>query len=299
MSQYLQERLTYAQEQFEIGNYGRVERVAEELINNEDQSFLKEGLILKGSALYLQNQLQEAYQFFTQTIERFPEAPMAYLYRFEILIAAQEFEKAKADAQVLVTLDPENVEYLDKLVQAHEHLGNFEGIIDACDKVLALHPEEPSFLSTRGTAYMALKQFGPGIEDFKLLLNHPELREMDRAYIYNNLGFAYLQNEAYTEARNALSRSLDLNPNNMLAMNNLGSVMYELGDMKEAMRWLNQSINLAPEQSYAYKNRAKIHIKNGDIESAKADLMQAKELNYDADYGDEVDELLAQLANNS
>lgn len=295
MSQHLQERLRYAQEQFEIGNYGRVERIAEELITNEDQSFLKEGLILRGSAFYLQNELQEAYQYFTQAIEQFPEAPMAYLYRFEILIAAQEFEKAKADAMTLVSLDAENVEYLDKLIQANEHLGDFEAVIEDCDKVLALHPEEPSFLSTRGTAYMALKQFGPGIKDFELLLNNPELREIDRAYVYNNVGFAYLQNEAYSEARTALSRSIDLNPSNTLAMNNLGNVMYELGDMKEAMRWLNKSIELAPEQSYTYKNRAKIHIKNGDSDEARADLMQAKDLNYDAEYGNEVNELLAQI----
>lgn len=295
MSQHLQERLRYAQEQFEIGNYGRVERVAEELINNEDQSFLKEGLVLKGSAFYLQNQLQDAYQYFTQAIDRFPDAPMAYLYRFEILIAAQEFEKAKADALTLISLDAENVEYLDKVIQANEHLGDFEAVIEGCDKVLALHPEEPSFLSTRGTAHMALKQFEAGIQDFDLLLKNPELREMDRAYIYNNLGFAHLQNESYSDARTALSRSLDLNPDNMLAMNNLGSVMYELGDMKEAMRWLNKSLDLAPEQSYAYKNRAKIHIKNGDLEEARADLMQAKDLNYDEQYGNEVNELLAQI----
>ena len=290
MSQYLQERLTYGQEQFEIGNYGRVERVAEELIENEDATFLKEGLILKGSALFLQNHLQEAYEYFSQAIEKFPGATMAYLYRFEILIAAQEYEKAKTDAIALVKLDDQNVEYLDKLIQANEHLGDYEAIIEGCNQVLALHPEEPSVLSTRGNAYIALKQYGPGIEDFKLLMKNPELQEMDRAYIHNNLGFAYLQLKSYTDARTELTYAIQLNPNNITAMNNLGSVMYELGDMKEAMRLFDQAIDLAPEFSFAYKNRAKVHIKNQDFDEAKADLMQAKNLNYD---GEDLEELLA------
>lgn len=292
MSQHLQDRLTYGQEQFEIGNYGRVERVAEELIQNEDQSFLKEGLLLKGSALYLQGLIQEAYQVFSQTIAQFPEAPMAYLYRFEILISAQEFEKAKADALVLVGLDDQNVEYLDKLILAHEHLEDYEAVIENCNKVLLIHPEEPSFLSTRGTANLALQRFDAGIQDFELLLKNAALGDMDRAYIYNNLGFAQLQKESYADARTALSRSLELNPNNHTAMNNLGSVFYELGDMKEAMRWLDQSIELAPDQGFAYKNRAKVHLKNGDLEEAKEDLMQAQALNFASE---ELDELLAKV----
>lgn len=293
MNNQLFEKLAFAKEQLEIGNYGRVEKIANDLIGNIDKSLLKEGLRIKGLSLFYQNSLEEAYQIFSELIEKFPLFPDAYFYRFEVLIELERFGEARIDALDLISIDQNNPEYLNKLIIVDEYLGHYESVIETCDKVLNLYPNDSLFLATRGGAKLELKQFENAIQDFeKSLINSDEI---EQALNYNNIGFAYSNLGEYQKAKEALVKSLELDETEPFALNNLGFVLSRLGEVEKGLNLINQSIRIAPENSYAYKNRAKIFLERGDLSKAKKDLLQAKELDYEILYGKEVNELLEKI----
>lgn len=293
MNNHLSGKLEFAKEQLEIGNYGRVERITNILIENKDKSFLKEGLRLKGVSLFYQNRMDEAYQLFSELIEKFPLFPDAYFYRFEILIELVKFGEARIDALSLISIDQSNPEYLNKLIIVDEYLGHYESVIETCDKILNLYPNDSLFLATRGGAKLELKQFENAIQDFeKSLINSDEI---EQSLNYNNIGFAYSNLGEYQKAKKALIKSLELDETEPFALNNLGFVLSKLGEVEKGLNLINQSIKIAPENSYAFKNRAKIFLERGDLSKAKKDLHQAKELDYEILYGNEVNELLEKI----
>jgi lipoprotein NlpI len=70
-----------------------------------------------------------------------------------------------------------------------------------------------------------------------------------------------------------------------------------LGDHDKGLELINYSLTLDPDNSYAYKNRAKYYIETGDPKKALRDLLQAKAMGYDEQYGAEVDEIINELQN--
>jgi regulator of sirC expression with transglutaminase-like and TPR domain len=61
------------------------------------------------------------------------------------------------------------------------------------------------------------------------------------------------------------------------------------------MKCINQSIELDPSNTWAYKNRALVYIELGQNDKALNDLHRAKELGYEEDYDNEVNELIAKI----
>lgn len=291
----MQDIIEYIEEQFEIGNFGRVERSCDKLITSSEIEIRKKGFLFKGLALYQQSKFKEALIIFSKMNEKFPTVAEGYSAKFDTLINLEQFEEAKKCAEEIVALEDTNPDYLNYRITIDQYLGDYNAVIETCDKILTLHPNAFSFYSIRGSAKISLNQIEEAILDYSKAISFEEENTIEQAYNYNDIGYAYSKLENFTEAQRYLEMSLEITPVFPYALNNLGFVMACTGNISNGIQLINQSIKIDPTNSYAYKNRAKIYLMEGKTKLAQKELLKAQKLDYKLIHDDEVNELLAQI----
>ncbi len=292
---HLQERLQYAKEQLQIGNYGRVERAANELIDSSDPEFVKDGLLYKGMSLSFQGNTSESIQYFNQAIETDPNFEFAYFYRLDNLFRMGQIDEARADAEKLLSLDDQNVLYYEKLAAIDMEKRDFVSAEVICDKVLSIEPDNIPFISLRADIRTKQKKYALAIEDYLTLQATEDFELLEPTGIYIATGFAYLNLEDYANARIHLEKAKDLNPNHPLALAYLGYSLTHLDEVDNGVELINDSIDIAPNISYTYLLLAKVAIVLNEMEDAKECIELAQEHNQEGHLSEEIDALLNAL----
>ncbi len=292
---HLEERLKYAKEQLQIGNYGRVERAANELINSNDAEFLKDGLFYKGMSLSFQGNTTEAIDYFNQAIETDPNFEFAYYYRLDNLFRVGQIHEARADAKKLISLDDQNVLYYEKLAAIDMEMGDNESAEAIANKVLEIEPENIAFIALRADMRSKQKKYAAAIEDYLKLQASEEFEHMDQISTYTSTGFAYLQTKDYESAKMQLEKAKALNSNHPLALAYLGYTLTHLDQMDDGVELINDAIDINPDISYPYLLLAKAAIVLEEMEDAKECIELAQERDPEGQYKEEIDELLKKL----
>ncbi len=287
----------YIEDQFEIGNFGRVENACDKLIASGDDELIKKGYLYKGVSIAGQNRDEEAINLFDVAIEKFPDFEDYYIFKFESLIALGLFEEARIVAEKVISFEPTKPEYLDKLITVDEYLGNYNLVIETCNTILNFYPNLALFYSVRGAAKINLELYTEAINDYLKADQLEERDEIERAQDLNDIGFCYVKLENYAKAKEVLEESLKLDPTLPYALNNLGFTLAQLNEVENGLTLIKESIRLEPGNPYAYLYRGKINISLGEIDSAKKDLLRAKELDFEVLYGNEVNRMLNEIKN--
>ncbi len=119
-----------------------------------------------------------------------------------------------------------------------------------------------SYLETYASAnyYEDIKNYPLAIEYYqKTIALEPRF-----AGGYNGLGFVYLEQEQYQQARTELNKALALQPNFILPLMNIGASYYREGETALAEKYFKKVLDLDPHNARAYTNLAIIcyHQKN-------------------------------------
>lgn len=96
------------------------------------------------------------------------------------------------------------------------------------------HPEDPGLLSGRGQVRAEMGEYREAIEDFKLVINSPDVPIAVLAYASSGLGLAYGGLGKYGLSADAFKRSLALEPHNAWAYYNRAVIHEGRGDMRRA-----------------------------------------------------------------
>jgi len=155
-----------------------------------------------------------------------------------------------------------------------------------------LSPNSEIVYEVRGFAYFQLGMLDSALVDFTLAIES----DPTAIHLYNNRGFVYLLQEKYALAGNDLLKVAENSPDERLkayALNNIAYCQYQLGDYELAMQYNKASLDKAPLNSYAYRNKGLILIATDQQEAACIALQKAIDLGFTAQYGTEVEELLA------
>ncbi len=228
MSHPLEKQLEYAKDQLEVGNYGRVERAADELMNTKDSPFVKEGLLYKGLAVLSQTRQAEAMEYFNRSIAEFPDFNLPHFYKCEVLMRQGKLQEARAAALVLCATDETNPEYQNILVTVDEFLEDHQAVVNTCDKVLAIHPQNFNFLYAKATAKRALEEYEVAIETYLLADEVEGIDEVEKAYIYNDIGVTYAQLKQFEEAKKYIEMSLAFDQPHHEAQQNLDAILEQM-----------------------------------------------------------------------
>jgi len=147
-----------------------------------------------------------------------------------------DFDRAIADYDEAIRLDPRQTLFHTNRINAYAHKGDFDTAIAACDERIRLEANAV-YYNNRGVYYS-------------------EVGEVDRAIA------------DYTEA-------VRLDPNDAVAYSNRAFAFSGKGELDKALADFQQAIRLEPRLSWAYLGRGRVYVKKGDLDRAIADFDKA------------------------
>ncbi len=181
---------------------------------------------------------RQAIEDFTRAINLQPDYAGAYAWRGFTYCKQGDEQKAFADFDSAIKINPENFLPYNLLDITYGLNENFVGkVIDYLTKIIGANPQNSQAYFHRGKAYFKRGELDNAIADY--------------------------------------DKSIELNPDNAEVYGNRGLALYGKGDLSGAIESFTQGINLAPKDPrtlLVYINRANAYVGKGDYENAFADF---------------------------
>jgi len=114
-------------------------------------------------------------------------------------------------------------------------------------------------------------------KSIEILSKALELDPADKLAIITR-GTAYLKQEKFKEALADFDRAIELDPQHAGSFHKRGLVLEKLGKYEEAIREFDQAIALNPEYGVAYYSRATLHTKLSNTDAAMEDMQMVTHL---------------------
>ncbi len=178
--------------------------------------------------------------------------------------------------------------YLSNRGTAKAAIRDFAGAAKDYEKVLAFNPTDIATLNNISEIYDEMEMKDKAIITLKKIIT------LDSTFIgpYVNLGFIYAKIDSLKLSIDYFGKALAIDPNEALVYSNRGNTYYKMGEYDKALDDINYSIRLYPTNSYAYRNLALVHIATKNIKDACTALNFAVFYGFEERYGPEVSELL-------
>jgi|GEM_PF-3030982 len=199
-----------------------------------------------------------------------------FAYRADIYRRKGEPERALADLQQALELEPDHPDLMYRLGRLHAEAGRDEQAIASMDRLLARHPASARAYELRGAAYLRLGRHDEALRDLSRCV---ELAPAEsRCYYYR--GVANFRLRRYEPAL------ADFRQAHELGYSPLARLLYYLGRAELALRhagqaldWLNAAERQTKTDARLYYFRSQAYKELGDFVSYKLDLQRARHLN--------------------
>jgi tetratricopeptide (TPR) repeat protein len=182
---------------------------------------------------------------------------MAYDRRANVYLNLRDYERAIADFDQAVALDPKLVNALINRGMALCRKGRFDAAIRDFDRALGLNSRTYGALFGRGLAYQEKARW-----DFDAYLNEGRyedlaIRDYDQALelspksapAYNNRANARASRREYDLALQDYQKAVEFDPNNALYYKNRGNIFRILGRYDRAVADYRKALSIKPEES--------------------------------------------------
>jgi len=244
---------------------------------------------MKGNILRQAGRLEEAVSAYKKALEKNPRNEKA-LYNLG-LVAADLNRPDEAREYFLKAIEADR-----RYAEAYAGLGlsylkekNWDEAIKNFLQAKELGYRSPVLHVNLSYAFLARKDWPAAEAEARLAIKaQPGL-----ALAYNNLGIALAQQNRLEEAREALSRALELSPLERDAVLNLAAVEYSLGHEDRALELFLKALVLSPQHpgnGSIYNNLAVIYYRRGQYEQSWEFCLKALQTGFRVD-PDFVDEL--------
>jgi protein O-mannosyl-transferase len=211
----------------------------------------------------------------TDVIDNYPTASMAYYNRGHYYYDAGEMEKAMPDFIKSIKLDSTYADvYVDR-GNIYNDYGKINSALNDFNRAIALNPTGAQAYNNRGLLYLNNGKAGLSIADF----NKAIALSPDSALYYYNRGLYYKNVNQYEKAVDDLTTGIQLNPQNVeLYYNMRGICNIYLQNYKEAAADFSNAIELNPSVAGYWLNRSFAESKTGADDMAKADALKGQQL---------------------
>ena len=203
-----------------------------------------------------------------------------FLYQGRDLHQRRELDRALANFDRAIKLQPKYSEAYYSRGNAKSALGSYECAIDDYNKAIEYYKTSILFRGyedayiNRGNAKSSLGDNQGAIDDYNLALNlNPRSSRAysNRAHCKNATG-------DHQGAFDDCEEAIELNPRNAFAYNNRGDAKRELGDPKGAIDDFDRAIDLNPKFADTYFSRGIAKRALGDEVGAEKDFAKAREV---------------------
>lgn len=216
-----------------------------------------------------------ALEDYNRAVELFPEYPVAYNNRGNLLLALGQLKEATKDFDRALVLAPSYAAAYSNRGNADMKLGKPEAALADFTKAIELMPASAPPLSGRGLAYLTIGKPHAAMRDFSRAVS----ADARFASAYRNRAEARMAVGQRDEAIEDLSRAIAFDANNGELYVVRGYAYLLSGNAASAIKDFSQAIALDPKSSAGYEGRG---LANGVAEAfddANADLNRAIELN--------------------
>ncbi len=221
------------------------------------------GNAMQAMVLYNEKKWAESRDYFTKTIEIFPEYANGYQYRGKCNKELNLPEEAKRDFIKSLEYNPDNM-YLQNELGVLYLAEEPEIAITCFKKAIELNPD---FLWPQNNIALAYKKTGDRDSALYYFDRTITLEpNYDRAL--NNRGDLYLAMENYEKAISDYSRCIELKPENPNYYKDRAEAYFVSNEMKLAIDDFKQAFNLADDYAYAVKRTGDCYMKMNDYTTA-------------------------------
>ena len=153
----------------------------------------------------------------------------------------------------------------DELVRIFKETGNYERLLDICERAVAAQPEDIALLNDLGDAYLKVGKAGESVKVFKKMVE----MEPDASATYCSLGNALVQAGDLAGAEAAYIRAVEIDPSEAGAFyNRLANVYCTMGHDERAERALRKCLEYRHDDPMYYCGLGDVLVKLGKIEEA-------------------------------
>ncbi len=219
-------------------------------------------------------QTKLALEDYNHAVELFPEYPVAYNNRGNLLLTIGQFGEAIKDFDRAVLLAPGYAAAYSNRANAKMKLGKPAGAIVDFTKAIELMPASAPPLSGRGLAYFAIGKPHAAIRDFSRAVS----ADARFASAYRNRAEARMAVGQRDEAIEDLSRAIAFDVNNTELYVVRGYAYLLAGNTASALKDFSHAIELDGKSSSAFEGRGLANGLAEAFDDAFADLNRAIEL---------------------
>ena len=210
-------------------------------------------------------------------------------HNLSLLIQSGQLAEALALGKRLCAATPNDASLWMMLANAQAASGRYDGVVQSCDRIIALEPGNPTAHSNRGVALytlrrlqqaeqafrtalsldpsltsaannlgMVLKEQGRNMEAVqvfeKLIADNPKTTPSQRASLYANLALVQLRCNLFEQAEQSCRIALQLDQACVAAHNNLAQALKERGLLAESLAQQRVAIRLSPDGAGLHSN---------------------------------------------
>ncbi|MFO0948075.1 MAG: tetratricopeptide repeat protein [Planctomycetota bacterium] len=197
-----------------------------------------------------------------------------YANRGDALQKLGKHDKALADFDEAVKINPENPEYFHLAGKSMQELGRKDEAFAVFSKAIALDSKNPAYYRDRGRLLQNMNRLQEAVKDFSSASD----LEPDNAENINYAGVCFYRMGEYKSAANVFELAIQKDNQTPLYFVNLGNSLQELKEYRRSLNCYNSAIQLAPNDASHYASRGYAYQLLGDAESAEADFRKAAEL---------------------
>jgi tetratricopeptide (TPR) repeat protein len=202
----------------------------------------------RGEAYFLNSEYSNAVGDFSSVIEANEKSAAAYNYRSQANLRLHHTDKALADANEALALDPKNIEYLYNRASVYIRRGtefrtedDFDKAVKDLDVALEIDPKNIRAINTRGALHMGQRKYDQAVVDYNGAI---DVNPKD-APSWNHRGEAYYQLGEWDNALADYRKAIELDPDYVEALNNCAWLMATCKDNAFYTRLHNEALPLA------------------------------------------------------
>jgi protein O-GlcNAc transferase len=224
-----------------------------------------------------QGDRDQAMALYSKVIEQWPDQPLAYYKRGNLLKDRDQLEASLADYDRAIALDAGYAYALCNRGVVLSRLDRLEAALDSYDRALAISPEDALVLFNRADVLRRLKRPEEALASFDRAVS---IRP-DHLESFFNRGLLLLEQRRLTEALASFDRAVALKPDYVEAHFNRGLLLVEQRSLTEALAAFDKALALKPDYVEAHFNRGLLLVEQRSLTEALAAFDKALALKPD------------------
>ncbi len=192
---------------------------------------------------------QDSGSIWTDVIEKYPRlVPTSYLNRGKFHFVNGDKDKAIADWEVAIQVDPNYAEAHSNLGLMYYEKKEFDRALELFNKALTLNPNYATAMKYRANSYVNKGQLQQAIPDYQ---KYNQLSPND-PYGHNGLGVCYQNSGNYAEAVKAFGEAIRRDPRNGFYYYNRSVAQGAIGQRAAALKDAQQAQQLGYQMPAGY-----------------------------------------------